>query len=204
MKAPAKVAVASAGLLLMGLVLLLVRENEGRVSAEQKVRLLQDRLDRVSVEQDNAITTLEAQSAELESRLKQSEDERVRLAEQKDSEIAALHIRSQEQAARHAAELSAKDGLYGQLKERADSDLAQIRALLERKSAELKDLGAELQTQSARHAKLIQRTEELEAETVRLRREISGSATDRESLRSERDTLSARLAECEQALRPAD
>lgn len=173
------------------LIFLLLRENEGRTAAEEKLRDIQYKVDALGTEKENVINELETRVAELEGALKESEEKYTAMAEEKEAAIKKWEVSSQESAVKHEEVLKEKADEISALETRSQEEAARLDALLKEKNAEIHDLSARLEEAFAKTSSLLRKIEALESEKLDCESRVADLAKNLKAL----ERRNARLAE---------
>ncbi len=173
------------------LIFFLLKENEGRTAAEEKLRDMQYKVSSLSTEKENVINELETRVAELEGELKESEVRYSVMTGEKEIAIKKLETDSQETAAKHEEALKIKAEEISALETRSQETAARLDGLLKEKNVEIHDLSARLEEASAKTSSLLKKIEVLESEKLDCESRAADLAKNLKSL----ERRNARLAE---------
>ncbi len=191
-------------LVIFSLAFLLLKENEGRTAAEQKLKDLQFKVDSLGSEKENVINELETRVSEMEGQLKESEARYQTLSEEKNAEITGLMTEAQERSEQHEAAISAKAQEITGLESRVQEESAKFNALLGEKNAEINDLGKRLEDASAKISTLLRKIEGLETKNLSGENKIAELEAELQRLGQQKARLSEIIREDETRQAPND
>lgn len=154
------------GIVLLALILLLVRENEGRTAAETKLRNAEQSIDELRSEKSSLANELEAQVAELQEKLQDAASRHEMLVSEKKTEAQRHEAELGDAVARHEAEIRRKDAEMAEIETAAKTNAKKLGDLLAEKKAEVADLGAHLKETSLKYATLLKKKEALESRAL--------------------------------------
>ena len=184
------------------LIFLLLKENEGRTAAEEKLRDMQYKVDALGTEKENVINELETRVAQLEGMVKESEERYTAMVEEKDAAIKGLDAASQEEAARHGEALKEKADEISALETRSQEEAARLDVLLKEKNAEIHDLSARLEEAFAKTSSLLKKIETLESEKLGCESRAADLAKNLNTL-NRRNTRLAEIIKNNESRRPS-
>lgn len=150
----------------VGLLLLLVRENEGRTAAEEKLRDMNYKVSAVNTQKDSAITELYSQIHDLEVKLQDARGEYEANLNQKKAEIEELNSQMKTAEEQHAQAIKDKEAELSDLDAKAKADKKKFSGLLQDKNAEIADLSKRAEESSAKITALLKKIEKLEAQNL--------------------------------------
>ncbi|GEM_PF-1445741 len=188
-------------LLVVALAFLLLRENDGRVRAEAKVRDQALRLERFTNEQGRTISSLETENSDLELRLKETilryeEQIGVQAADVQriSADLDQTRLGFENEVKSHETTAKERDARIATLdseKRRA----AEIHAgALKKKNDELADFAAQVQQASTRYEKLLAKNRALESDLVDSENRAERFRTDLKKLELENAYLTRAAA----------
>ena len=188
-----KIVIASLGFLALGLTLLLVRENEGRVSAETKLNDLKYRMESATNENDNLILELRGTIHDQEVKAADMNEKHRIETIAKSAEIEELQTKSDEAQKRHESMISDKDSEIADAQSKAEAEADRYELALNQKSDRVKDLGTQLEAASKRYTALLKEKESLEAKSLSLEQDLATAKNEHKKLQRENDRLTESL-----------
>ena len=120
-----------------GLLLLLVRENGGRIAAEEKLKDIQYKVTSMRSQKDDAIMDLQAQVSSLQAKLQEAAESQTALLDQKKTEIDALNIQMKDSSDKYETTLKQKDENIGKLDVKSKEEAAKYSDSLKEKNQPL-------------------------------------------------------------------
>lgn len=193
-----KVLIGTLTFAVVGLVLLLVRESEGRVSAETKLNDLKYRMETTSTENDNLVLDLKGTIHDLETKLAEMTERHAAETAERDAAIAELREQLAAAGLKYEQTVKEKDSEISDVKSASKSESDRLNQVVKEKSAQISELGGELEKSSARYAALLKEKEALEARNIAGEADLSGLRNDLKKSQREVERLSAAV----QALTP--
>ncbi len=169
---------------------LLLKENEGRTAAEEKLRQLQYKIDSMSTEKEGVIEELQTKVAQMEGELKEGEAKYFTLEQEKSAEINKLTTQAQEQTIQHEAAISQKKDEINAIEVKSKEDTERFSSHLKEKNALINDLGERLKEAAAQNAELLKKIEVLESENMAGGGKISQLESDVKRLEQQKAHLS--------------
>ncbi len=188
-----KIIVGILSFAVVGLGLLLLRENEGRVSAETKLNDLKYRLETTSTENENVVLDLKGNIHDLEVKIAEMTDKHAAELNEKDGQIADLKRGMEEGAVKYDQTVKEKDLEISDVKSGAQADSERLNQVIKDKSVKIGDLGGELEKASSRYSLLLKEKEALEAKTISYEADISSLKNDLKKANRDNERLSASL-----------
>jgi chromosome segregation ATPase len=140
---------------IFGMGFLLLRENEGRTAAEEKLKQAQQGIDAMMAEKNNTIDELQSQIDELTGKYSELTEQYNAMVAEKDGEITKGNEEREKQAAAHRDEITLKDSNYKDLETRAKNESQKLNEKIESKSAEISDLGSQIQSLSTKYSEVL-------------------------------------------------
>lgn len=193
-----KIVIGMLACAVIGLVLLLVRESEGRVSAETKLNDLKYRMETTSAENENIVMDLRGTIHELEAKIADMTEKHAAETTERDAAIAGLKTDVEKEVQAREAAVQEKDSEIADVKSASKAESDRLNQTVKEKSAKIAELGGELEKASARYSALLKEKEALEAKNISYETDIAGLKNDLKKAKREIERLSAAV----QALTP--
>lgn len=167
---------------LIGLIVLILREGESRFRAVAKARALEDKLQRMNAEKSTLVEELELRVGELEGMLQEARVREQEFQAARDMEVALLNSQIEEGKAAlraasvaHEAALAAKEAELEGFQSRSAAEAKKLEDLVREKSGENQELAADLEKASQKYNALLKKKESLEEQGRDLEKKLSGS-----------------------------
>ena len=204
-----KVIIGFLGFVVLGLVLLLVRESEGRVVAETKLNDLKYKMEataseneNISLDLKNIIHDLQMKIADLNAKYEANMAQRTAQIQELGSQMDAEREASDK---KYQGMLSQKDNEISETEARSKADNEKLNRLIQDKGAKISELGDELEKASARYSAVLREKESLEAKTISDEADVSSLKNDLKKVQREKERLSQIiLAQAKKSEQPHD
>jgi hypothetical protein len=121
----------------LSLLILLVRENEGRTAAEKKNEDMKYQMNSAGIEKDNAIMNLQSNIDQLESKLEDAGKRYDALAAEKEQALAQKDQDIETLKSENEARMKAKESEIKDMEERSQAQDAKYTKLLKEKNDEI-------------------------------------------------------------------
>ena len=184
--------------IIAGLLVLLLRENEGRVAAEEKLKDIQYKVTSMKSQKDDVILDLQTQAAVLQAKLQEAAESQTTFLNQKKSEMDALNVQMKESSDEYQAALKQKEESLGKLDARSKEEAEKYGDSLKEKNTEISDLSARLAEASRRSVALYKKVAKLEAAALVSEKTIHELQSYLEKSRREIQTLTDKLEKSQQ------
>ncbi len=198
-----KVAIGFLLFLILGLVLLLVRENEGKVSAETKLNDMKYRMESTASEKDSLINELKNTIHDLETKIADLTAKHEADMTEKASEIQGLHGNLDEASKKYDSMVGEKAAEMTDLEAKSKAQADRMNGLVKEKSAKIGELGGELEKASARYAVLLKEKESVEARAISAEADIASLKSDLKKVEREKERLNAAIQALTKKAEPA-
>jgi len=185
----AKVVVGGLAFLILGLVLLLVRESEGKVAAETKLNDLKFRMESATNQNESLISELKNTIHDLEQKISDLNAKHESEMTAKASEVQDRDAKIEEAGRRLEALKSDKDAEIADTEAKAKTQAEHLNGMIREKSAKMQELGNELEKASARYAELLKEKEAVEAHAISVEADVSGLRRDLKKVEREKERL---------------
>ena len=189
-----KVIAGLLGFAVLGLVMMLLRESEGRVAAETKLNDLKYKMETVSNESQTLVMDLRGNIHDLEVKITDMADRHAEDLAVKAEEIRLLNERLDDAGKKYDSEVERSKSERQDLESRAAADAERLNLALKDKSQKLGELGDELEKASARYSKLLREKEAVEAKVISTDAEISSLKSELKKAQRENDRLKEEIA----------
>jgi chromosome segregation ATPase len=177
------------GAAVIGLALLLVKENSDKIASQTKLRDFQLKMDSLSNEKLSVTLDLENQITALERALEESQARFDGYVADTNAEIEALNAKMQGEAQTYelelkgkASEIQLKNSEIVAAETRSKEDASKHEAMVKEKNAAIKDLGNQLEQASARYSKLLEKSQALETGAARAEKRVTALQTANDRL----------------------
>lgn len=194
---------------LFAVVFLLLRENEARVSAQNKLKDLLFSVETQTNRQAGLVTDLEAQITEWEGKFgdtvsRYNEELRVKSAEieRLNGETERLNGELESAGQRYSDAVKQHEARVGVLQADARSAEDRFNESMRTKSKEMADLGAQLERSSSQIAQLLKDKAALESQLMDARQKAAAAQKELESQRTANATLQASLTKTAEKSEP--
>lgn len=184
--------------LIFGMGFLLLRENEGRTAAEEKLKQAQQGIDALMSDKNNTIDELQSQIDELTGKYSELTEQFNAMVVEKDGEIAKGNEERQKQAAAHEAVIAQKETNYKELEARTKGESLKLNQMIESKSSEIGDLGAQIEALSGKYSEALKKKEALEGANLKLESQVTTLGERIKILEQEKQALAASLESMKQ------
>lgn len=177
-----------------GLVMLLVRESEGRVAAETKLNDLKHKLEIAANDSQTLAMDLSGTIHELEVKIADMTERHDLEMAEKAEEIRKLQEALEEAGKKYDGEVERSKSERQDLESKAQADADRLNKAIKEKSERLGELGEELEKASARYSKLLREKEQVEAKAISTDAEVSALKGDLKKAQRENDRLKEAIA----------
>jgi len=177
----------------------LVRENEGRTAAEEKLRQVQYKVDRLSSQKDSAISQLETENTDLKARLDEAFEHARLLEQEKNDNAQRFESDLRERDQKHADELAEKAAELSELDERMNDLTARQEAAIKDKNEEISDLGTRLAASSSKIAELLKKLQAAESRQIAGEKQIASLEIENKRLKRQNDNMTAAIQKAQSA-----
>jgi DNA repair exonuclease SbcCD ATPase subunit len=176
---------------------MLLKENEGRVAAEERLKDIRYKVDTYANEKENVITNLEGRVNELENKLQESQTQYKQLVAEKDQQVNDLNTQLNDTTQKHQTMLQEKTSQIEEIEQKSNRDTAKFSALLKEKNEEIADLSARLKDSSAKISDLLKKKQELESKNLLIENELGGIKSKLKSLERQHEKLAEVMKEAQ-------
>lgn len=188
-----KIVIGLLGFTILGLVLLLVRESEGRVRAETKLNDLKFKMESTTNENDTLVMDLKNTIHDLQVQIVDMKDKHdIQMAE-KAGQIQDLNTQMEGAANKHKAAVQDKNNEIADVESKSKEQSDQLNKIIKDKSAKISELGSELEKASARYSTLLTEKESLEAKTISMDADVASLRQELKKAQREKERLSAAI-----------
>lgn len=188
-----RIVVITMAFIIAGLLVLLLRENEGRVAAEEKLNDIQYKVTSMKSQKDDVIMDLQSQMTVLQAKLQEEAINQAALVNQKKAEMDALNTQMQQSSYKYEMDLKQREENIGRLSAKSKEDAAQYGDTLKEKNAEIGDLSARLEDEAKKSASLYKKVAKLEAAQVTSQKVIEELQSHLDKSRREVQTMADKV-----------
>ena len=152
---------------------MLLKENEGRVAAEEKLKDMRFKVDAYASENENTILSLEGRVSELENKLQEAQTANAQLTAESQKQIADLKAQLEESGLTYDQMRKQKTDEISDLEKKSLDDTAKLNAFVKDKNQEIAELSARLKDSSAQMDALIRKKQALETKNLAMADELT-------------------------------
>ena len=181
------------GAVIVGLLFLLLRENEAKVAAQNQLNNLQFKATSVINEKGNAINELESQVGEYQTNLQDCQETCEKAIAAKNDQIQQMNADFEVKSGQHAEEVVQKNKAISGLEEQMQQTRDGFDKQLKKKNTDITEMGEELRKTTERLAKSLKKQESLESENYNLQTQVDGLERQLTAVKSEKVRLETQV-----------
>lgn len=179
----------------LSLLILLVRENEGRTAAEKKIDDIKYQMNSSGIEKDNAIMNLQSNVDQLESKLEDAGKRYDMLAAEKEQALAQKDRDMETLKTESEGRIQAKESEIKDIEAQSQAQDAKYTKLLKEKNDEIADLGRRLKDATDKIDAQLKKIQSLEEEKLAGENTVADLLKKVRRLESEKAELLAAAAQ---------